>query len=281
MNSLMLVVGTVPVRFCFRLEWISSKIASSSENDVERCELQASFGVVINVGTILKNTHEKKLWVCFGAGGWHLQCLVRTPQNPLKNRINYQSTPERTDLFDPFVSYMCLCPGRVQPKESYSPREGASSECPLSGLPAPLGQSGKAHQTRQAVDDGRITIEDFQGNQEANVVANLGAAAHETHEPTAEYLRWEVVAQGVRLFWLLVGPKLRDRPEAWSRARLPAGRGSCGSRGFCRWSRALRPLVWLALAGESSCTTPLPDAWTVTGRRAWYVEGSTFRTSDA
>eukprot|EP00971_Amphidinium_carterae_P074359 1469365-Amphidinium_carterae.1 len=43
----------------------------------------------------------------------------------------------------------------------------------------------KAHQTRQAVDEGRITIDDFQGNQEADVVANLGAAAHDAHEPTA------------------------------------------------------------------------------------------------
>eukprot|EP00971_Amphidinium_carterae_P272897 5416113-Amphidinium_carterae.1 len=43
----------------------------------------------------------------------------------------------------------------------------------------------KAHQTRQAVDEGRITFEDFQGNQEADEVANLGAAAHAAHEPTA------------------------------------------------------------------------------------------------
>eukprot|EP00971_Amphidinium_carterae_P171860 3407295-Amphidinium_carterae.6 len=43
----------------------------------------------------------------------------------------------------------------------------------------------KAHQTRQAVDAGRITLEDFQGNLEADEVANLGAAAHAAHEPTA------------------------------------------------------------------------------------------------
>eukprot|EP00971_Amphidinium_carterae_P087879 1739053-Amphidinium_carterae.1 len=53
-------------------------------------------------------------------------------------------------------------------------------------------------------------------------VANLGAAAHAVHEPSAEHLRWEVVAQAVRNFWLMVGPKLRDRPEAWPRVRLPA-----------------------------------------------------------
>eukprot|EP00971_Amphidinium_carterae_P054558 1074920-Amphidinium_carterae.1 len=69
----------------------------------------------------------------------------------------------------------------------------------------------------QAVDEGRITLADFQGNQEADEVAKLGAAAHAPHEPSAEYFRWEVVAQAVRNFWLLVGPKLRDRPEAWPR----------------------------------------------------------------
>eukprot|EP00971_Amphidinium_carterae_P029605 582314-Amphidinium_carterae.2 len=80
----------------------------------------------------------------------------------------------------------------------------------------------KARQTRKAVDEGRITLADFQGNQEANEVANLGTVAHAEHEPTAEYLRWEVLAQAVRTFWLMVGPKLRDRPEAWPRVRLPA-----------------------------------------------------------
>eukprot|EP00971_Amphidinium_carterae_P262524 5207442-Amphidinium_carterae.1 len=77
-------------------------------------------------------------------------------------------------------------------------------------------------QTRQAIDEGWITLADFQGNEEADVVANLGASAHAEHEPTAEYLRWGTVAQAVRVFWLLVGQKLRDRPKAWLRARLPA-----------------------------------------------------------
>eukprot|EP00971_Amphidinium_carterae_P299975 5959480-Amphidinium_carterae.2 len=53
-------------------------------------------------------------------------------------------------------------------------------------------------------------------------MANLGAAAHAAHEPNAEYLRWETVAQAVRNFWLLVGSKLKDRAEAWPRVRLPA-----------------------------------------------------------
>eukprot|EP00971_Amphidinium_carterae_P292425 5804902-Amphidinium_carterae.1 len=42
---------------------------------------------------------------------------------------------------------------------------------------------------------GRITLGDFQGNQVADVVANLGASAHAVHEPSAEYLRWTLVAQ--------------------------------------------------------------------------------------
>eukprot|EP00971_Amphidinium_carterae_P211306 4192761-Amphidinium_carterae.1 len=67
-----------------------------------------------------------------------------------------------------------------------------------------------AQQTRQAVDKGRITLEDVQGNQEADLVANFGAAAHAEHEPTVEYLRWELVAQAVRVLCLLVAPKLRD-----------------------------------------------------------------------
>eukprot|EP00971_Amphidinium_carterae_P027167 535336-Amphidinium_carterae.2 len=87
----------------------------------------------------------------------------------------------------------------------------------------------KAHQTRQAVDERRITLEDFQGNLEADEVANLGAAAHAAHEPTAEYLHWAVVAQAVWNFWFLVGPKLRERPEAWPRVRLPAQAVRSGS----------------------------------------------------
>eukprot|EP00971_Amphidinium_carterae_P270353 5364348-Amphidinium_carterae.1 len=36
----------------------------------------------------------------------------------------------------------------------------------------------KAHQTQQAVIDGRVTMEDFLGNQEVDVVANLGAVEY-------------------------------------------------------------------------------------------------------
>eukprot|EP00971_Amphidinium_carterae_P236163 4686802-Amphidinium_carterae.1 len=44
-------------------------------------------------------------------------------------------------------------------------------------------------------------MDDFQGNQEADVVANLGAAEHAPHEPSADYLFWVVVAKAVRHFW--------------------------------------------------------------------------------
>eukprot|EP00971_Amphidinium_carterae_P266479 5286219-Amphidinium_carterae.1 len=37
------------------------------------------------------------------------------------------------------------------------------------------------------------------------------------HEPSDDWLLWEQAAKAVRHLWLLVGPKLRERPEAWPR----------------------------------------------------------------
>eukprot|EP00971_Amphidinium_carterae_P272870 5415717-Amphidinium_carterae.1 len=48
----------------------------------------------------------------------------------------------------------------------------------------PTSTTVPAHHTQQAVI-GRGTMVDFQGNQEADVVANLGAAEHVPHEPSA------------------------------------------------------------------------------------------------
>eukprot|EP00971_Amphidinium_carterae_P243585 4837428-Amphidinium_carterae.3 len=48
-------------------------------------------------------------------------------------------------------------------------------------------------------------MEDFRVNQEADVVANLRAADHAPHEPSADWLHWELVAKAVRNFWLVVG----------------------------------------------------------------------------
>eukprot|EP00971_Amphidinium_carterae_P163633 3244444-Amphidinium_carterae.4 len=53
------------------------------------------------------------------------------------------------------------------------------------------------------------------------VVANLSAAEHEPHEPSADWFHWELVANAVRNFWVLVGPKLRERLGAWPCVRLP------------------------------------------------------------
>eukprot|EP00971_Amphidinium_carterae_P081994 1622269-Amphidinium_carterae.1 len=69
--------------------------------------------------------------------------------------------------------------------------------------------------------EGRVSMEDFQDNQEAVVVANLGAAEQVPHKLSADWLHWEQVAKAVRHFWLLVGPKLRERLEAWPRVWLP------------------------------------------------------------
>eukprot|EP00971_Amphidinium_carterae_P219183 4350862-Amphidinium_carterae.1 len=52
-------------------------------------------------------------------------------------------------------------------------------------------------------------MENFHGNQEADVVASLGAAEHGLHEPYADWLHWELVAKAVRCFCILVCPKLR------------------------------------------------------------------------
>eukprot|EP00971_Amphidinium_carterae_P301802 5996057-Amphidinium_carterae.1 len=43
----------------------------------------------------------------------------------------------------------------------------------------------KGHQTQQAVIDGRVSPEDFQGSQDTDAVANLGAAEHDplSYEP--------------------------------------------------------------------------------------------------
>eukprot|EP00971_Amphidinium_carterae_P311630 6193968-Amphidinium_carterae.1 len=78
--------------------------------------------------------------------------------------------------------------GHRQPKGRHRDlEERARRDCRLQWV--------KAHQTREAVDEGRISFEDFQGNQEADAAANLGAAAHAQHEPTSEYLRWADVAK--------------------------------------------------------------------------------------
>eukprot|EP00971_Amphidinium_carterae_P285916 5677005-Amphidinium_carterae.1 len=53
----------------------------------------------------------------------------------------------------------------------------------------------------------------FQGNQETDLVANLGAVKQEPHEPSEDWLHWELVVEAVRHFWVILGPKLRVVPE--------------------------------------------------------------------
>eukprot|EP00971_Amphidinium_carterae_P042433 834185-Amphidinium_carterae.1 len=128
---------------------------------------------------------------------------------------NLNASPARLSVTVKVWSKPCshrLPKGRYRDLEERA-RRALHQDCQLQWV--------KAHQTRGAVDEGRITLEDFQGNLEADEVANLGAAALAAHEPSAEYLRWEMVAKAVRNFWLLVGPKLRECPEAWPRVRLP------------------------------------------------------------
>eukprot|EP00971_Amphidinium_carterae_P253770 5037781-Amphidinium_carterae.4 len=80
----------------------------------------------------------------------------------------------------------------------------------------------KAHLKQTAVDSGRITADDFQGSQQADVLANQGTAQHGRLEPDATWLTWADFANEVCHFWRQVGPQLRERPEAEPRARLQA-----------------------------------------------------------
>eukprot|EP00971_Amphidinium_carterae_P032838 646396-Amphidinium_carterae.2 len=51
--------------------------------------------------------------------------------------------------------------------------------------------------------------------------SSLDAAEHEPHEPSEDWLRWELVAKPVRNFCVLVALKLRERPAVWSCVSLP------------------------------------------------------------
>eukprot|EP00971_Amphidinium_carterae_P013828 272439-Amphidinium_carterae.1 len=80
----------------------------------------------------------------------------------------------------------------------------------------------RAHLKKADVDAGRITADDFQGNQQADVLANQGTAQHGPLDPDPIWLAWEAFAMKVYHLWRLVGPQLRERPEEQPRARLPA-----------------------------------------------------------
>eukprot|EP00971_Amphidinium_carterae_P176979 3509187-Amphidinium_carterae.1 len=74
----------------------------------------------------------------------------------------------------------------------------------------------KAHLKPADVDSGRVTADDFQGNQQADLLANQGTAQHGLLEPDLVWLTWQDLAMKVYHFWRLVGPgrtSLRDRSE--------------------------------------------------------------------
>eukprot|EP00971_Amphidinium_carterae_P168976 3347521-Amphidinium_carterae.1 len=88
---------------------------------------------------------------------------------------------------------------------------------------------------------------DLQGHRMADTAANNGTRAHVPLEPSEEWKHWGTVSQAVRYFGLLVGPKLRTRPENWPRVRLaaPEVQNLC----LLRWGRfaallSMRPTPW-------------------------------------
>eukprot|EP00971_Amphidinium_carterae_P222859 4422571-Amphidinium_carterae.2 len=79
----------------------------------------------------------------------------------------------------------------------------------------------KAHLKQTDVDSGRATVDDYQGNQQADRLANQGTEQHGPLEPDPVWLTWQDVATKVYNFWRLVGPQLRDRPEEQPRVKFP------------------------------------------------------------
>eukprot|EP00971_Amphidinium_carterae_P161667 3204917-Amphidinium_carterae.1 len=71
----------------------------------------------------------------------------------------------------------------------------------------------KAHQSDRDAEEGRVERADLQGHRMADAAANRGTSEHVPLEPSEEWKQWSTVCQAVRNFWLLVGPKLRVRPE--------------------------------------------------------------------
>eukprot|EP00971_Amphidinium_carterae_P072386 1431947-Amphidinium_carterae.1 len=72
------------------------------------------------------------------------------------------------------------------------------------------------------VESGRITADDFQGNQQADLPASQGTALHGPLDPDPVWLTWQDLAMKVHHFRRLVGPQLHERPEEQPIAKLPA-----------------------------------------------------------
>eukprot|EP00971_Amphidinium_carterae_P220238 4372253-Amphidinium_carterae.1 len=78
----------------------------------------------------------------------------------------------------------------------------------------------KAHLKQTDVDSGRVTADDFRGNQQADLLANQCTALHGPLEPDPVWLTWQDFAMKVYHFWRLVGPQLRERPEEQPSVKL-------------------------------------------------------------
>eukprot|EP00971_Amphidinium_carterae_P086132 1704002-Amphidinium_carterae.2 len=89
------------------------------------------------------------------------------------------------------------------------------------GVILALRASQHGHRHPKFQKRGKVSAEDSQGNQDADTVANLGAAGHDPQEPSGDWLHWEAISSPVRHFWVHVAPKLRERPEVWPRVRQP------------------------------------------------------------
>eukprot|EP00971_Amphidinium_carterae_P186560 3703466-Amphidinium_carterae.2 len=61
----------------------------------------------------------------------------------------------------------------------------------------------KTHVTQADVDSGKITADDFQGNQQAAVLANQGTAQRDPLDPDATWPTWADFAMKVYHFWRL------------------------------------------------------------------------------
>eukprot|EP00971_Amphidinium_carterae_P293932 5835445-Amphidinium_carterae.1 len=60
-----------------------------------------------------------------------------------------------------------------------------------------------AHLKQADVDSGRVTADDFQRNQQADLLANQGTAQHGPLEPDPVWLTWQDLAMKVYHFWRL------------------------------------------------------------------------------
>eukprot|EP00971_Amphidinium_carterae_P337008 6473633-Amphidinium_carterae.1 len=153
---------------------------------------------------------SKETWalICWLVYAYYLHvrlqvALSSTLDKPCKPQIPLRSVNLQSNSWSVIAKELSR-PCRPYNVAKSSPREGIeTSKCEL-GMPfIRLASSTGSKPTKPAkrwTKDGsplktsKVTRKLMWWRQ----VANLGVAAHEAHEPTTEYLRWEVVAQAVR-----------------------------------------------------------------------------------